>query len=65
MATCEPYMLQEKGWGEFDLRIVLYFVDNLVPPEVISFDLNFRASSYSVIHKRVSEKKKKHIYKHS
>ncbi|KAI8335778.1 yeats family-domain-containing protein [Chlamydoabsidia padenii] len=52
VATCEPYMLQEKGWGEFDLRIVLYFVDNLVPPEVISFDLNFRASSYSVIHKR-------------
>ncbi|ORZ19620.1 yeats family-domain-containing protein [Absidia repens] len=52
VATCEPYMLQEKGWGEFDLRIVLYFVDNLVPPEVISFDLNFRTSSYSVIHKR-------------
>ncbi|KAI8076743.1 yeats family-domain-containing protein [Halteromyces radiatus] len=52
VANCEPYMLQEKGWGEFDLRIVLYFKDNLVSPEVISFDLNFRASTYSVIHKR-------------
>ncbi|ORX42110.1 hypothetical protein DM01DRAFT_1341121 [Hesseltinella vesiculosa] len=49
----EPYTIQEKGWGEFDMRIALYFVDNVVPPEVIVFDLNFRSSNFSVIHKRV------------
>ncbi|GAA5799538.1 hypothetical protein HPULCUR_004954 [Helicostylum pulchrum] len=28
----EPYVLEEKGWGEFDMRIVLYFTDNLTDP---------------------------------
>ncbi|CAO3618085.1 unnamed protein product [Cunninghamella blakesleeana] len=52
VANCEPYMLQEKGWGEFDMRILLHFVDNLVPPEIIEFDLNFRQANYAVIHKK-------------
>ncbi|KAF7725822.1 hypothetical protein EC973_009245 [Apophysomyces ossiformis] len=51
----EPFTLQEKGWGEFDMRIVLYFTNNLANPEVISFDLNFSQSNYSVVHKVVFE----------
>ncbi|KAI8069193.1 yeats family-domain-containing protein [Gongronella butleri] len=46
----EPYVLKEKGWGEFDLRIVLQFVDALFPPEVIIFDLNFKQPRYFEIH---------------
>ncbi|KAG0173981.1 hypothetical protein DFQ28_001245 [Apophysomyces sp. BC1034] len=48
-------MLQEKGWGEFDMRIALYFTNNLANPEVVSFDLNFSQASYSVTHKVVFE----------
>ncbi|KAI9269970.1 yeats family-domain-containing protein [Helicostylum pulchrum] len=47
----EPYVLEEKGWGEFDMRIVLYFTDNLTDPRVITFDLNFAQSNYSITHK--------------
>ncbi|KAI9475666.1 MAG: yeats family-domain-containing protein [Benjaminiella poitrasii] len=51
VAMKEPYSLQEKGWGEFDLRIILYFKNNLgVEPENILFDLNFREFSYSFTH---------------
>ncbi|KAI7908048.1 yeats family-domain-containing protein [Cokeromyces recurvatus] len=46
----EPYLLQEKGWGEFDMRIVLYFADHITDPQVLLFDLNFAMSNYSVIH---------------
>ena len=48
MVTKEPYLLQEKGWGEFDMRIVLYFVNNIANTELLSFDLNFTQSQYSV-----------------
>ncbi|KAI9483065.1 MAG: yeats family-domain-containing protein [Benjaminiella poitrasii] len=46
----EPYMLQEKGWGEFDMRIVLYFRENITDPQVLLFDLNFAMSNYTVTH---------------
>ncbi|CAO3643966.1 unnamed protein product [Cunninghamella blakesleeana] len=46
----EPYELEEKGWGEFDLRIVLWFMDRFAPNEVIIFDLNFQQSQYYKIH---------------
>lgn len=49
--TEEPYVLEEKGWGEFDMRIVLYFTDNLTDPKVLTFDLNFAQSNYSKTHK--------------
>ncbi|KAJ8660274.1 hypothetical protein O0I10_004136 [Lichtheimia ornata] len=48
VVTKEPYVLQEKGWGEFDMRIVLNFANN-VATEVLLFDLSFMQSSYSVI----------------
>ncbi|KAI8371783.1 yeats family-domain-containing protein [Radiomyces spectabilis] len=51
VATKEPYTLQEKGWGEFDMRIVLYFTNNLAHPEIMLFDLNFVQPSYSIIHR--------------
>ncbi|KAG0788042.1 hypothetical protein G6F16_009651 [Rhizopus arrhizus] len=47
----EPYLLQEKGWGEFDLRALLHFTNNLAAPKIIVFDLNFAQPTYSVIEK--------------
>ncbi|CAO0793772.1 unnamed protein product [Mucor circinelloides] len=46
----EPYVLQEKGWGEFDMRVVLYFTDNITDPQVLLFDLNFALATYSITH---------------
>ncbi|KAI8351460.1 yeats family-domain-containing protein [Choanephora cucurbitarum] len=46
----EPYILQEKGWGEFDMRVVLYFTENITDPQVLLFDLNFALSNYSITH---------------
>ncbi|KAI8141674.1 yeats family-domain-containing protein [Fennellomyces sp. T-0311] len=45
----EPYLLQEKGWGEFDMRIVLYFANNIANTEVLLFDLNFVQTHYSAV----------------
>lgn len=47
----EPYLLQEKGWGEFDMRVVLFFANNLAEPENIFFDLHFRETTYTILHK--------------
>ncbi|KAI9247106.1 hypothetical protein EDC94DRAFT_626495 [Helicostylum pulchrum] len=47
----EPYLLQEKGWGEFDMRVVLFFTNNLAEPENIFFDLHFREPTYTILHK--------------
>ncbi|CEJ00754.1 hypothetical protein RMCBS344292_14802 [Rhizopus microsporus] len=47
--TKEPYLLQEQGWGEFDLRALLHFTNNLAAPKIIVFDLNFTQSNYSII----------------
>ncbi|KAI9256447.1 yeats family-domain-containing protein [Phascolomyces articulosus] len=49
VVTKEPYLLTEKGWGEFDMRIVLYFVNNIANTELLSFDLNFMQTQYSVV----------------
>ncbi|ORY97176.1 yeats family-domain-containing protein [Syncephalastrum racemosum] len=46
----EPYILEEKGWGEFDMRIVLYFIDGLANTEVVLFDLHFMIPTYSLVH---------------
>lgn len=51
MAIQEPYLLQEKGWGEFDMRVELFFKNNLAPPENIFFDLHFREHTYTIMHK--------------
>ncbi|KAF9350089.1 hypothetical protein BGX26_011681 [Mortierella sp. AD094] len=45
-----PFVLQEKGWGEFDMKIKLYFVDNATAPFVLDHDLNFQATHYEVPH---------------
>ncbi|KAI9281815.1 yeats family-domain-containing protein [Sporodiniella umbellata] len=47
----EPYVLQEKGWGEFDMRVVLYFKNEWAEPENIYFDLHFREPTYTILHK--------------
>ncbi|KAG0359607.1 yeats family-domain-containing protein [Gamsiella multidivaricata] len=43
-----PFILQEKGWGEFDMKIMLHFVDKSVPPFVLDHDLNFQSTHYEV-----------------
>ncbi|KAF9423736.1 hypothetical protein BGZ94_008199 [Podila epigama] len=45
-----PFALQEKGWGEFDLKIMFYFVDKSVAPFVLDHDLNFQKNHYEVTH---------------
>ncbi|KAG1451910.1 hypothetical protein G6F56_007961 [Rhizopus delemar] len=51
IAFKEPYVLQEKGWGEFDMRVVLYFKHDWAEPENIFFDLHFREPTYTIMHK--------------
>ncbi|KAF9976655.1 hypothetical protein BGZ65_007752 [Modicella reniformis] len=43
-----PFLLQEQGWGEFDMKIMLHFVDKSVPPFVLDHDLNFQSNHYEV-----------------
>ncbi|KAK9712363.1 transcription factor TFIIF complex subunit Tfg3 [Basidiobolus ranarum] len=43
-----PFSLQEKGWGEFDMQVILHFIDKTTFPLV--HDLNFRSSHYEVPH---------------
>ncbi|KAF9996738.1 hypothetical protein BGZ80_003352 [Entomortierella chlamydospora] len=45
-----PFALQEKGWGEFDMKIQIYYVDNAAAPTVLDHDLNFQATRYEVPH---------------
>ncbi|KAI7901160.1 yeats family-domain-containing protein [Cokeromyces recurvatus] len=47
----EPYLLQEKGWGEFDMRVILYFKNHVTEPENIFFDLHFREHTYTIMHR--------------
>ncbi|KAI8889931.1 hypothetical protein K501DRAFT_237511 [Backusella circina FSU 941] len=51
VATTEPYTIQEKGWGEFDMRVILFFKNDLYTPENIFFDLHFNSPSYNVLHR--------------
>jgi transcription initiation factor IIF auxiliary subunit len=43
-----PFVLQEKGWGEFDMKIMLHFVEKSVPPFVLDHDLNFQQNHYEI-----------------
>ncbi|KAJ1983830.1 transcription factor TFIIF complex subunit Tfg3 [Dimargaris verticillata] len=43
-----PFQLVESGWGEFDLKIHVYFQDPQVPPATFQHDLNFRQKLYEV-----------------
>ncbi|KAH7048604.1 yeats family-domain-containing protein [Linnemannia elongata] len=43
-----PFVLQEKGWGEFDMKIMLHFVEKSVPPFVLDHDLNFQQNHYEM-----------------
>ncbi|CAG8571365.1 13281_t:CDS:2 [Ambispora leptoticha] len=45
-----PFTLSEKGWGEFDMQIVLHFIDKSVPPKTLEHDLNFKHSQYEMSH---------------
>ncbi|KAG0348569.1 hypothetical protein BG004_004814 [Podila humilis] len=48
--TTYPFILQEKGWGEFDMKIRLYFKDKSIPPSVLDHDLNFQSTHYETSH---------------
>ncbi|KAI1312980.1 hypothetical protein EDD11_002801 [Mortierella claussenii] len=45
-----PFALQEKGWGEFDMKIMLYFADKSNAPFVLDHDLHFQMAHYEVTH---------------
>ncbi|KAF8937569.1 hypothetical protein BGZ58_002482 [Dissophora ornata] len=45
-----PFVLQEKGWGEFDMKIMLHFADKSTSPFVLDHDLNFQMTHYEVAH---------------
>ncbi|CAG8482216.1 6494_t:CDS:2 [Paraglomus brasilianum] len=45
-----PFTLAEKGWGEFDMKVILYFVDKSIPPHELEHDLNFSKPHYEVLH---------------
>ena len=49
-----PFELQERGWGEFDMKIMLYFADKSPTPFVLDHDLNFQMQHYEVSHTLVS-----------
>jgi len=44
-----PFMLQEQGWGEFDMEIVLHAVDK-GGDHAIHHDLNFQKPQYEAVH---------------
>ncbi|KAJ1986630.1 transcription factor TFIIF complex subunit Tfg3 [Dimargaris cristalligena] len=41
-----PFQLLESGWGEFDMRIHIYYYDPEVPSATFQHDLNFRRKRY-------------------
>ncbi|KAG9287820.1 hypothetical protein G9A89_017415 [Geosiphon pyriformis] len=45
-----PFTLTEQGWGEFDMRIVLHFIDKTIPTKTLEHDLNFTKNHYEVPH---------------
>ena len=45
----QPFKLEEQGWGEFDMNVVINFADNGGTKE-ITHDLHFQAPKYDVTH---------------
>ncbi|CAG8724972.1 329_t:CDS:2, partial [Acaulospora morrowiae] len=41
-----PFVLSEKGWGEFDMKIILHFIDKSIKPWTLEHDLNFQKPHY-------------------
>ena len=48
-----PFLLQEQGWGEFDMEIVLHAIDK-GGDHTLRHDLNFQKPKYEAIHNVVS-----------
>jgi hypothetical protein len=48
-----PFLLQEQGWGEFDMELVLHAVDK-GGDHFIKHDLNFHKNKYETVHTVVS-----------
>jgi transcription initiation factor IIF auxiliary subunit len=48
-----PFLLQERGWGEFDMEITLNFIDK-AGTQAIRHDLHFQETRYENDHKIVS-----------
>ena len=44
-----PFLLSEKGWGEFDMDLILHAIDK-GGEHVIRHDLNFHKPKYESIH---------------
>lgn len=48
-----PFKIQEEGWGEFDMRIIVSAIDKGGDHELLH-DLNFQKERYEAEHKIVS-----------
>jgi hypothetical protein len=44
-----PFLLQEQGWGEFDMELVLHAIDK-GGDHLIKHDLNFQKTKYESVH---------------
>ncbi|CAH1764331.1 8906_t:CDS:2, partial [Entrophospora sp. SA101] len=49
-----PFTIIEKGWGEFDMNIRLFFPDKSIDPWNIDFDLNFQKPHYEIDYTRLA-----------
>ncbi|KAJ1917997.1 transcription factor TFIIF complex subunit Tfg3 [Mycoemilia scoparia] len=54
VTTHPPYGVKEKGWGEFEMKITIYWADDSQPPEVIMHDLNFQTDAKYVMQKVIT-----------
>ncbi|KAI7896781.1 yeats family-domain-containing protein [Mucor mucedo] len=43
----EPFIVQQIGWGAFDLKVIFHFKGENIPPQTVMFDLNFAKANYS------------------
>lgn len=44
----EPFVVQQVGWGVFDLKVIFHFRDVVgTPSQKFLFDLNFEKPKYS------------------
>lgn len=57
-----PFRIEEKGWGEFDLTIVLHITDR-GGDQTILHDLNFTQNRYEVLHNINFPTNKPNLYK--
>ncbi|KAJ1677023.1 transcription factor TFIIF complex subunit Tfg3, partial [Spiromyces aspiralis] len=49
-----PFLVREKGWGEFTMKITIVWMDDALEPEVITHDLSFQNNGRYIMQKIVT-----------